>query len=77
LTAWDPGFAAEIEEAVGTIGTFVEGVRHPIGACAEQHAANDARKAGKNWRDGTFGPATRGLKVIDYCPICRKLFGLP
>jgi hypothetical protein len=77
LNPLNPGLAAAAEATVGAIGTFYPGVAHPIGACAEFDAANQAMNAGGDLPTGPdFGPATRGGEPVAPCLICQRMFGL-
>jgi len=72
LNPLNPGLAAAAEATVGAIGTFYPGVAHPIGACAEFDAANQAMNAGGDLPTGPdFGPATRGGEPVAPCLICQ------
>jgi hypothetical protein len=72
----NPGLVQLAEQTVGEVGSFIPGTGHPIGACAEFDAANNAMNAGYGLEGGNFGPVTRGPNVIPPCPICQQMFGL-
>lgn len=63
---------------LGKIGTFAQGVKHPIGYCAEQNVANRLMlDEDAQIDDIRFSVAIRPRtgEIIDYCDNCKALFG--
>ena len=67
-----------INQRLGKIGSFSQGVKHPIGYCAEQNVANRLILDGDAAiNDIHFSVPIRPRtgEVIDYCGNCKALFG--
>lgn len=67
-----------IKQGLGKIGTIAQGVKHPIGYCAEQNVANRLMLDGDAQIDDIrFSVAIRPRTgdIIDYCDNCKALFG--
>lgn len=67
-----------IKRRLGNIGSFADGVNHPIGYCAEQNVANRLLLDGDAQIDDiqfSVPIRPRTGEVIDYCGNCEALFG--